>query len=220
MTLATTAVETNPIVLRMPPALEMDDDQFFEFCQVNRDLRIERTLEREIIVMPPTGGETSDRNSDINFQLRLWNRQTKLGKVFESSCGFKLPNGADRSPDASWLKLERWESLSKEEAMQRGLGGFPHERLHQDRKKFIPLCPDFVIELRSPSDRVKDLKNKMEEYMKNGARLGWLIEPNSRRVYIYRPGADGSQLENPATVKGDDSVLPGFVMVMEEIWEA
>ncbi|NEN96503.1 MAG: Uma2 family endonuclease [Moorea sp. SIO3I7] len=186
----------------MPPALDMDDDQFFEFCQVNRDLRIERTLDGEIIVMPPTGGETSDRNSDINFQLRLWNRQTKLGKVFESSCGFKLPNGADRSPDASWLKLERWESLSKEQ-----------------RKKFIPLCPDFVIELRSPSDRVKDLKDKMEEYMDNGARLGWLIEPNSRRVYIYRPGADVEQLENPATVKGDDSVLPGFVMVMEEIWE-
>ncbi|WP_081431185.1 Uma2 family endonuclease [Moorena bouillonii] len=202
MTVATTAVETNPIVLRMPPALDMDDDQFFEFCQVNRDLRIERTLEGEIIVMPPTGGETSDRNSDINFQLRLWNRQTKLGKVFESSCGFKLPNGADRSPDASWLKLERWESLSKEK-----------------RKKFIPLCPDFVIELRSPSDRVKDLKDKMEEYMENGARLGWLIEPNSRRVYIYRPDADVEQLENPATVKGDDSVLPGFVMVMEEIWE-
>ncbi|NEP53332.1 MAG: Uma2 family endonuclease, partial [Moorea sp. SIO3C2] len=202
MTVATTPVETNPIVLRMPPALDMDDDQFFEFCQVNGDLRIERTLEREIIVMPPTGGETSDRNSDINFQLRLWNRQTKLGKVFESSCGFKLPNGADRSPDASWLKLERWESLSKEQ-----------------RKKFIPLCPDFVIELRSPSDRVKDLKDKMEEYMENGARLGWLIEPNSRRVYIYRPGADVEQLENPATVKGDDSVLPGFVMVMEEIWE-
>ncbi|NEP21628.1 Uma2 family endonuclease [Moorena sp. SIO3I6] len=202
MTVATTAVETNPIVLRMPPALDMDDDQFFEFCQVNRDLRIERTLDGEIIVMPPTGGETSDRNSDINFQLRLWNRQTKLGKVFESSCGFKLPNGADRSPDASWLKLERWESLSKEQ-----------------RKKFIPLCPDFVIELRSPSDRVKDLKDKMEEYMDNGARLGWLIEPNSRRVYIYRPGADVEQLENPTTVKGDDSVLPGFVMVMEEIWE-
>ncbi|AOY84956.2 Uma2 family endonuclease [Moorena producens JHB] len=202
MKVGTTPVETNPIVLRMPPGLDMDDDQFFEFCQVNRDLRIERTLDGEIIVMPPTGGETSDRNSDINFQLRLWNRQTKLGKVFESSCGFKLPNGADRSPDASWIKLERWESLSKEQ-----------------RKKFIPLCPDFVIELRSPSDRVKDLKEKMEEYMDNGARLGWLIEPNSRRVYIYRPGADVEQLENPATVKGDDSVLPGFVMVMEEIWE-
>ncbi|NER89724.1 Uma2 family endonuclease [Moorena sp. SIO3A2] len=203
MTVVTTPVETNPIVLRMPPELDMDDDQFFEFCQVNRDLLIERTFDGEIIIMPPTGGETSDKNSDINFQLRLWNRQTKLGKVFESSCGFKLPNGADRSPDASWLKLERWESLSKEE-----------------RKKFIPLCPDFVIELRSPSDRVKDLKEKMEEYMDNGARLGWLIEPNSRRVYIYRPGADVEQLENPATVKGDDSVLPGFVMVMEEIWEA
>ncbi|NES80707.1 MAG: Uma2 family endonuclease [Moorea sp. SIO2B7] len=202
MKVGTTPVETNPIVLRMPPGLDMDDDQFFEFCQVNRDLRIERTLDGEIIIMPPTGGETSDRNSDINFQLRLWNRQTKLGKVFESSCGFKLPNGADRSPDASWIKLERWESLSKEQ-----------------RKKFIPLCPDFVIELRSPSDRVKDLKEKMEEYMDNGARLGWLIEPNSRRVYIYRPGADVEQLENPATVKGDDSVLPGFVMVMEEIWE-
>ncbi|NEO78103.1 Uma2 family endonuclease [Moorena sp. SIO4G3] len=202
MKVATTAVETNPIVLRMPPAWAMDDDQFFEFCQINRDLRIERTLDGKIIVMPPTGGETSQKNSNINFQLQLWNRQTKLGKVFDSSGGFKLPNGAERSPDASWVKKDRWEALTP-----------------QQRKKFIPLCPDFVIELRSPSDRVKSLKEKMEEYRSNGALLGWLIEPNSRQVYIYRPGVEVEQLDNPARVKGDESVLPGFVMVMEEVWE-
>ncbi len=201
MTVATTPVETNRIVLRMPPALEMDDDQFFEFCQVNRELRIERTSEGEIIVMPPTGGETGKRNLSIGGQLWSWVEQDGTGVGFDSSTGFKLPNGAERSPDASWIKLERWEALTP-----------------QQREKFAPICPDFVIELRSPSDRVKDLKNKMEEYMDNGARLGWLIDPNSRQVYIYRPGVDVEQLDNPATVKGDESVVPGFVLKLGKIW--
>ncbi|NEP03204.1 MAG: Uma2 family endonuclease [Symploca sp. SIO2E9] len=201
MTVATTSVETNPIVLRMPPALDMNDEQFFELCQINRELRIERTSNRELIIMPPTGSQTSDKNSEINFQLRLWNRQSKLGKVFESSGGFKLPNGAARSPDASWVQLERWQALSREQ-----------------RRGFAPLCPDFVIELRSPSDRLEALDNKMNEYLDNGAKLGWLIDPDHRQVYIYRTGADVEQLDNPATVKGDESLLPGFVLVMEEIW--
>ncbi|NEQ78990.1 MAG: Uma2 family endonuclease [Moorea sp. SIO2I5] len=201
MTVATTPVETNRIVLRMPPALEMDDEQFFEFCQVNRELRIERTSEGEIIVMPPTGGETGKRNLSIGGQLWSWVEQDGTGVGFDSSTGFKLPNGAERSPDASWVTLERWEALTP-----------------QQRQKFAPICPDFVIELRSPTDRVKDLKNKMEEYMDNGARLGWLIDPNSRQVYIYRPGVEVEQLENPATVKGDESVVPGFVLKLDKIW--
>ena len=201
MTLATTPVETNPIVLRMPPALAMDDDEFFEFCQINRDLRIERTADGEIIVMPPTGGKTGGRNFDLVVQFGIWIKRDGTGKGFDSSTGFKLPNGAERSPDASWVKLDRWEALTPSQM-----------------EKFIPLCPDFVIELRSPSDRVKNLQKKMEEYMDNGARLGWLIDPKNRRVYIYRPDGEVEQLENPTTVKGDDSVLPGFVLNMEEVW--
>ena len=201
MTLATTPVETNPIVLRMPPALVMDDDEFFDFCQINRDLRIERTADGEIIVMPPTGSETGGRNFDLVVQFGNWVKRDGTGKGFDSSTGFKLPNGAERSPDASWVKKERWEALTPKQ-----------------REKFAPLCPDFVIELRSPSDRVKSLHKKMEEYMDNGALLGWLIDPNNRQVYIYRPDGEVEQLDNPATVKGDDSVLPGFVLVMEEVW--
>ena len=202
MTVATTPIETNSIVLRMPPALAMDDDQFFEFCQINRDLRIERTSQGEIIVMPPTGGETGKRNFGLIVQFGIWVKQDGTGIGFDSSTGFKLPNGAERAPDASWVKKERWEALTPSQ-----------------RKKFAPLCPDFVIELRSPSDRVKDLQNKMEEYMDNGARLGWLIDPHSRQVYIYRPSGEIEQLDNPTEVKGDESVLPGFVLVMKEIWE-
>ena len=202
MTVATTPIETNSIVLRMPPALKMDDDQFFEFCQINRDLRIERTSQGEIIVMPPTGGETGRRNFGLIVQFGIWVKQDGTGVGFDSSTGFKLPNGAERAPDASWVKKERWEALTPSQ-----------------RKKFAPLCPDFVIELRSPSDRVKDLQNKMEEYMDNGARLGWLIDPDSRQVYIYRPSGEIEQLDNPTEVKGDESVLPGFVLVMKEIWE-
>ena len=202
MTVATTPIETNSIVLRMPPALKMDDDQFFEFCQINRDLRIERTSQGEIIVMPPTGGETGRRNFGLIVQFGIWVKQDGTGVGFDSSTGFKLPNGAERAPDASWVKKERWEGLTPSQ-----------------RKKFAPLCPDFVIELRSPSDRVKDLQNKMEEYMDNGARLGWLIDPDSRQVYIYGPSGEIEQLDNPTEVKGDESVLPGFVLVMKEIWE-
>jgi len=205
MTVAPSSVkarETNPIVLRMPPALEMDDGQFFEFCQINRELRIERTSKGEIVIMPPTGSETGGRNFSLNGQLWSWIRQDRTGKGFDSSTGFKLPNGAERSPDAAWVKLERWNALTS-----------------QERKTFAPLCPDFVIELRSSSDRLAALQDKMEEYIDNGARLGWLIDPENRQVYIYRPGAKVKQLNSPNRVKGDESVLPGFVLVMEDIWD-
>ena len=187
----------------LPPTLQLGidltDEQFFLLCQNNGDLRFERTASGEIIIMPPTGGETSNNNFEIAMQLGMWNKQTKLGKGFDSNGGFTLPNGAVRAPDASWLKLERWEALTP-----------------QERQKFLPLCPDFVVELRSPTDSVKQLQAKMQEYIDNGARLGWLIDAETRQVEIYRPNQDIEILENPLALSGED-VLPGFVLDMVQM---
>jgi len=184
--------------ITLPPTLQLSidltEEQFFLLCQNNGDLRFERTASGEIIIMPPTGGETSNNNFEIAMQLGMWNKQTKLGKGFDSNGGFTLPNGAVRAPDASWLKLERWEALTP-----------------QERQKFLPLCPDFVVELLSPTDSLKQTQAKMQEYIANGARLGWLIDPKTRRVEIYRPNQDVELLENPVTLSGED-VLPGFVL--------
>jgi len=187
------------ITLNLEPAIHLTDEQFYQLCQANRNVRFERTAEGELIVMPPTGGETGDRNSEMNFQLRAWNKQTRLGKVFDSSTGFKLPNGADRSPDAAWVRLERWEALTPEQ-----------------RQKFPPLAPDFVIELRSATDELKPLQAKMQEYRDNGVRLGWLLDPQRRIVEIYRLGTDVEVIQSPTTLSGED-VLPGFVMDLSEI---
>ena len=182
----------------LPPTLQLSidltDEQFFLLCQNNGDLRFERTASGELIIMPPTGGETGNRNFEITVGLGIWNKQYNLGKGFDSSTGFKLPNGANRSPDASWVKQERWEALNQEQ-----------------KRKFIPLCPDFVVELRSPTDSLKQLQAKMQEYIDNGARLGWLIDAKTRRVEIYRRNQDVELLENPVTLSGED-VLPGFVL--------
>jgi len=188
------------ITLNLEPAIHLTDEQFYQLCQANRDVRFERTAEGELIVMPPTGGETGDRNSEMNFQLRAWNKQTRLGKVFDSSTGFKLPNGADRSPDAAWVRLERWEALTPEQ-----------------RQKFPPLAPDFAIELRSATDELKPLQAKMQEYHDNGVRLGWLLDPQRRIVEIYRLGTNVEVLRSPTTLSGED-VLPGFVMDLSEIF--
>ncbi|MBW4663956.1 MAG: Uma2 family endonuclease [Chroococcus sp. CMT-3BRIN-NPC107] len=182
----------------LPPTLQLSlnltDEQFFQLCQNNRDLRFERTASGEIIIMPPTGGETGNQNFEIAVQLGIWNRQTKLGKGFDSSGGFTLPNGSVRAPDVSWLKLERWKALTP-----------------QQREKFLPLCPDFVVELLSPTDSLKQTQLKMQEYIANGARLGWLIDSKNRRVEIYRPSQDVELLSNPVILRGED-VLPGFVL--------
>lgn len=188
------------ITLNLEPVIHLTDEQFYQLCQANRDVRFERTAEGELIVMPPTGGETGDRNSEMNFQLRAWNKQTRLGKVFDSSTGFKLPNGADRSPDAAWVRLERWEALTPEQ-----------------RQKFPPLAPDFVIELRSATDELKPLQAKMQEYRDNGVRLGWLLDPQRQIVEIYRIGTDVEVLRSPTTLSGED-VLPGFAMDLSEIF--
>lgn len=189
--------------ITLPPTLklhlELTDEQFFWLCQHNRDLRFERTAKGEILIMPPTGGETGNSNADLTFQLQAWTRQNNLGKAFDSSTGFKLPNGANRSPDVSWVKRDRYYALTPEQ-----------------REKFPPLCPDFVVELRSPSDFLKETQEKMQEYIDNGARLGWLIDRKNQRVEIYRPNRDVEILENPATLSGED-VLPGFVLDLQLI---
>ena len=149
--------------------------------------------------MPPTGGGTGKRNSELNIQLGLWNRETKLGFVFDSSTGFKLPNGATRSPDAAWVKRDRWDSLTLEQ-----------------QEQFPPLCPDFVVELQSPSDALADARLKMQEYLENGVQLGWLIAPKIRQVEIYRPNRELEILQSPATLSGEE-VLAGFVLDLTEI---
>ena len=181
-------------------SLQMTDEQFFQLCQDNRDLRFERNSNGDILIVPPTGGETSNKNSDITYQLYAWNRKNQLGVTFDSSGGFKLPNGADRSPDASWITLEKWNNLTP-----------------QQRQKFLPLCPDFVIELRSPTDSLKTLQNKMKEYLENGTKLGWLINPKTKQVEIYRQGKEVEILDNPQTLSGEN-VLPNFILDLELIW--
>jgi len=189
----------NPTIA-IPQTFKVTHEQFQQIAAVNRDLRLERTATGELIVMPPTGSDTGKHNQDLSGQLWLWNRQTQLGVVFDSSSGFQLPNGADRSPDASWVKLERWQALTQKE-----------------REGFAPLCPDFVMELRSKSDNLEPLREKMREYMANGASLGWLIDRKNRKVEIYRQGPDVEVLDNPSTLSGED-VLPGFVLDLTEVW--
>ena len=188
------------LTLNLNSIIKLTDEQFYQLCLDNETLRFERNSKGELIIMPPTGGETSNRNAGLTAQIWVWNEQTQLGKVFDSSGGFKLPNGADRSPDTSWVKLERWNALTPEQ-----------------QTKFAPLCPDFVVELLSPSDSLKDTQEKMKEYRDNGARLGWLINRKSRQVEIYRPGQEVEVLESPTTLSGE-TVLPGFVLNLESIW--
>ncbi|MGK7944547.1 MAG: Uma2 family endonuclease [Microcystaceae cyanobacterium] len=190
------------ITLPAPLTLNIDltNEQFFQLCQNNRDLRFERTATGTVIIMPPTGSETSARNAELTYQLRAWSRQNKLGKLFDSSGGFILPNGAERSPDASWITIERWNGLTPSE-----------------REKFAPLCPDFVVELMSPSDSLTKTRVKMEEYISNGARLGWLINRQQQQVEIYRQDQTVEILNNPSAVSGED-ILPNFNLDLSEIW--
>ena len=187
------------LLVRFPPALRLTDDRFYEFCRLNRELRIERTAGGELSILAPTGGDSSDRNAEIAFQLRRWAKRDGTGRTFDSSGGFRLPNGAVRSPDASWLGNARLAALTGEQ-----------------RERFIPLCPDFVVELRSPSDGLSPLHDKMREYIENGARLGWLIDPPGGQVFVYRPDAPPERLEAPAGVSAD-AVLPGFRLETDEI---
>lgn len=180
--------------------LKLSDQEFFALCHKHQDLKFERNVNGDLIIMPPTGGLTGDRNSEINYQLRAWNHQTKLGKVFDSSTGFHLPNGSDRSPDASFILMSRWNNLTP-----------------QQKEKFIPLCPDFVLELRSASDVLSKIQAKMVEYLDNGAKLGFLVDPTRKVVEIYRPSQSVEILDSPVQVLGEN-VLPNFVLNLSEIW--
>lgn len=196
------SANSSNIALNIPSSLTLtvSHEQFVELTLANRDLQLERTANGELIVMPPTGSDTGNRNADISGQLWLWNRQTKLGKTFDSSSGFHLPNGADRSPDAAWVRQDRWDALTSEQ-----------------QEGFSPICPDFVVELRSKNDNMEPLPSKMREYIENGARLGWLIDRKNKKVEIYRLGQDVEVLDNKSALSGED-VLPGFVLDLTEVW--
>ena len=191
-----------PLVMRSSPTLrQMSDREFFEFCQVNRDWQIEQTSAGDLIITPPAGGETGRRNFILTGLFGTWVEKDGMGVGFASSTAFTLPNGAKRAPDLAWVKRERWEALTPAE-----------------REVFPPLCPDFVVELRSQSDTLATLQAKMEDYMANGALLGWLIDPLEKKVYIYRPDAEMSCLDNPDTISGEP-VLPGFVLELQWLWQ-
>jgi len=200
MTQTLSSTENIPLKLQMSPAIDMTNEQFFAFCQQNRDYRIERNATGEITIMPPTGSETGNRNFDLIVQLGIWIRENGTGIGFDSSAGFTLPNGAMRASDAAWIKLEKWHSLTLEQ-----------------QQKFAPICPDFIIELRSPSDNLQPLKDKLQEYIDNGISLGWLIDRKNRKVYIYRPNSEVECLDHPAILSGE-SILPGFVLQLSTIW--
>lgn len=193
-------IEILPVVLHVAPVITLTDDQLYDLCQLNRDLRIERTAQGDLLMMPPTGGETGDRNAELTMQVRKWAKRDQTGVALDSSTGFVLLNGAMRSPDVAWVKRARLATLTPDQ-----------------KQKFLPLCPDFVIELRSPSDSLSALQDKMEEYMANGAQLGWLIDPEAKRVSVYRPQRQVERLENPTMLVGDP-ILPGFMLDLQEIW--
>jgi Uma2 family endonuclease len=194
-------VEPAALLVHLRPVIELTEDQFFEFCQINQDLRIERTAEGDLVIMPPEGGETGNRNAVLVTFLTQWALQDGTGVTFGSSTGFILPNGAMRAPDAAWVRRSRLATLTADQ-----------------KQKFLPLCPDFVAEIRSPTDRLSTLQEKMQEYLDNGVQLGWLIDLPSRTVNVYRPNRAVERLEHSATLTGD-AVLPGFSLDLHFIWE-
>lgn len=191
-----------PVVVHFEPSkLQMNDEEYFEFCLMNPDLRIERTSEGDIVVMAPTGGKTGRQNAKLTGALWHWAINDGTGQAFDSSTEFILPNRAGRSPDASWIRNERWNALTDKQ-----------------QEQFPPLCPDFVVELRSRTDSLKDLQAKMEEYIANGAQLGWLIDPIERKVHIYRPDQPVQVLDDPETVSGEP-LLKGFTLDVRALWD-
>ncbi len=191
-----------PLALRFSTVLKhMSEDDFFEFCRRNDDLRIELTSEGDLEIMPPTGGKTGRRNAKLNMRVGIWAEQDGSGQVFDSSTLFTLPNGAKRSPDLAWILNERWNALTEEQ-----------------QEKFAPLCPDFVVEIRSRTDSLKHLQRKMEEYIQNGAQLGWLLDPKKRKAHVYRPQAEVEILDDPQMVFGEP-LLKGFVLNAREMWD-
>jgi Uma2 family endonuclease len=189
------------ITINFEHIIQLSDDQFYQLCRNNPEIKFERNSKGEIIIVPPTGGGTGNRNIEIGADFVIWNRQAKLGILFDSSTCFKLPNGANRSPDVSWISNQRWNTLTTEQ-----------------KEKFPPIAPDFVLELMSPTDSLKETQAKMQEYMSNGVKLGWLINRKLRQVEIYRLGQPVEILENPTQILGGD-ILPGFILDLQMIWQ-
>ncbi len=181
-------------------SIKLTDEQFYQLCINNRDLRFEMSANGDLLIMPPTGGETGNRNIEIAYQLQAWSRHNKSGIAFDSSTGFKLPNNANRSPDASWISIAKWNGVTDGE-----------------KEKFLPLCPDFAIELLSPSDKLIKTQEKMQEYLDNGMLLGWLINRHQKQVEIYRKGKKVEILNAPNSLSGE-SILPGFVLDLQPVW--
>jgi len=194
--------EQEPLLVHTAPGLEMDDHGFFRFCQANRDLRIERNSKGDLIILPPVSGGGSRANAELTADFIIWARRDGTGSVFDSSGGFILPNGATRSPDVAWVRNDRLDAL-EDDALD----------------EFVRLCPDFVLELRSPNDSLRTLNAKMREYLQNGARLGWLIDPQQKQVHVYRGRAEPEVLDNPAKIAGNP-VLKGFVLSLAKVWMA
>ncbi|MFS8779969.1 Uma2 family endonuclease [Synechococcus sp. W55.1] len=190
------------LTLNLSPLTTLSRADFIRLCAANPDLKLERTAQGELVIMSPTGGETGHWNAEITTDLTLWNRQSGRGKSFDSSTGFSLPSGSDRSPDLAWIPIEKWEALDP-----------------SVRQGFLPLCPDFVVEILSPTDSWIQTQAKMQEYMDNGCRLGWLLDPKAKRVMIYRQGQAPELVEDPETLSGED-VLPGFTLPIRNIWSA
>lgn len=190
-----------PATVNIHNYFKVSQEQFEELAKANRDLLLERTKTGELIIMPPTGGSTGKHNVKLSSRFVIWNEQTGLGEVFDSSTAFRLPSGADRSPDVAWVSRERWNSLPREQ---------------QDT--FSPLCPDFVLELRSKTDKMKPLREKMQEYLENQIHLGWLIDTKNKLVEIYRPNQPVEILKKPATLSGE-YILPGFVLNLQFLWQ-
>ena len=202
--MGTFEIRLNNVETQLPLRLALNgclsDDELFDFCALNSELQVERSAEGEVIVMPPAGGESSHRNMNISMQLYAWSRRDGRGRAFDSSAGFFLPSGAMLSPDAAWIEKSRLQPLSKEQ-----------------KRKFIYLCPDFVIEILSPSDRLKATKRKMSEWIANGAELGWLIDADGQSVYIYRRGQEAELQVNPQSMAGEGSVA-GFLLDLQDVF--
>jgi Uma2 family endonuclease len=187
------------LTVNLKPTIDLTDDQFYELCRNNPDIRFEKTAKGELIIMPPTGGETGNRNFSLSGQLWVWVEEDGTGLGFDSSTAFKLPNGATRAPDAAWIRRDRWEALTSRE-----------------KERFPPVAPDFVVELRSRTDTLEDVQQKMQEYIANEVRLGWLLNPQDHQVEIYRSGQPVEVLLAPETLSGEE-VLPGFVLVLKNL---
>ncbi|MDJ0600453.1 MAG: Uma2 family endonuclease [Crocosphaera sp.] len=186
-------MSSEPIILNIQN-VGLSNEQFYQLCQVNDQWRLEETAQGELMIMPPVGAISGNRESEFNADVVIWNRETKLGKVFSSSTVFILPNGGKRSPDVAWIANERWDKLTLEE-----------------KEKFAPICPDFVIELRSRTDSLSQLQTKMQEYVNSGLKLGWLINPQNQQVEIYRHSQPVEVVSLPTTLSGEN-VLPGFTL--------